>query len=213
MVLMDHELDDGVLEFCRERPGFFFERILGWEAWGKQLEVAEAVRDGIEGKGPRWIAVRAGNGVGKTALAARVMLWALRCFEEAIVVTTAPTVRQVDELLWREARTAYKGSRIRLGGKFYEGESYWKLGARQFAIGISPQRDEPEKLQGFHAPPYPATPSSPRSPSYAPVSPGPTPSPTRSGRSVYYWDGIVPAPTPALFPIRRACQCRPHRLQ
>ena len=59
------------------------------------------MRDAIDGRGPKRIAVRSGNGVGKTAIAARVLLWVLRCYPESIVITTAPTTRQVNELLWR----------------------------------------------------------------------------------------------------------------
>ena len=93
-------------------------RVLGWQPWPKQAEIARAVQDAIAGDGPRRIAVRSGNGVGKTALAARIMLWALRCHPSSVVVTTAPTQRQVSELLWREARDAYHGARIGLGGVF-----------------------------------------------------------------------------------------------
>lgn len=143
--------EEVVLRSWKE-PAWFLEFVLGFEATEAQKEIAEAVRDGMFGVGAKWIAVRAGNGVGKTAIAARMMLWAMRTFPEIVVVTTAPTERQVEEILWREARAAYKGSRVPLGGLFYEGQARWQLDERRFAIGLSPQHNEAEKLQGFHAP-------------------------------------------------------------
>ena len=104
------------------------------------------MRDAILGKGLKRVAVRSGNGVGKTALAARIMLWALRCFPESIVVTTAPTTRQVRELLWREARSAYHASVVPLGGVFYDGQPRWDLGPLRYAIGLSPEHTRPERL-------------------------------------------------------------------
>ena len=140
-----------VLDRSRHDPAFFFHRVLGWTPWTKQTLIAEAVRDAILGKGLKRVAVRSGNGVGKTALAARIMLWALRCFPESIVVTTAPTTRQVRELLWREARSAYHASVVPLGGVFYEGQPRWDLGPLRYAIGLSPEHTRPERFQGFHA--------------------------------------------------------------
>ena len=125
--------------------------MLGWTPWSKQVEIAEAVRDAVYGLGPKRVVVRSGNGAGKTAIAARVLLWALRCFPQSIVITTAPTTRQVNELLWREARSAYHASLYPLGGHFYEGRPKWELGARRFALGMSPENTRPERFQGFHA--------------------------------------------------------------
>ena len=136
---------------ARRDPAFFFREVLGWQPWSGQVEIAEAVRDAIAGDGPNRIAVRSGNGVGKTAIAARIMLWVLRCYRDSVVITTAPTSRQVTELLWREARDAYHASRYPLGGRFYDGKPQWELGPRRFALGMSPENTRPERFQGFHA--------------------------------------------------------------
>ena len=32
------------------------------------------------------------------------MIWWLLCYDDAVVITTAPTARQVSEMLWREIR-------------------------------------------------------------------------------------------------------------
>ncbi len=140
-----------VLARSRRDPGYFFRRALGWEPWARQVEIAHALAQAIHGAGPKRIAVRSGNGVGKTALAARLMLWVVRCFRESVVITTAPTERQVTELLWREARAAYQASRISLDGRLYEGQPRWDLGPNRFALGMSPEHTQPEGFQGFHA--------------------------------------------------------------
>ena len=132
-------------------PAYFFEHILGWQPWSRQIDIALAVRDAIAGRGPKRIAIRSGNGVGKTAIAARIMLWALRCHRDSVVITTAPTTRQVTEILWREARDAYLAAHRPLGGTFYDGQARWDLGPRRFALGMSPENTRPERFQGFHA--------------------------------------------------------------
>ena len=136
---------------CQDDPAFFFRHVLGWTPWAKQAEIARAVAEAVRGAGPRRVAVRSGNGVGKTALAARLMLWALQSHPSSVVVTTAPTQRQVTELLWREARSAYYRARVPLGGVFYEGQPRWDFGPRRYAIGVSPEHTRPEAFQGFHA--------------------------------------------------------------
>lgn len=134
-----------------EDPYFFFQNILQWRPWSKQMEVADAVWEGLKGEGPKRVAVRSANGTGKTALAARIMLWAVGCFPGTVAVTTAPTMRQVNDLLWREARDAYRSARINLGGYFYEGQARWERDAKSFAVGLSPDHTRPERFQGFHA--------------------------------------------------------------
>ena len=135
----------------RRTPRSSFGTCSEWTPWAKQTEIARAVAAAVHGEGPRRVAVRSGNGVGKTALAARLMLWALYCHESSVVVTTAPTQRQVTELLWREARSAYYRARVDLGGVFYEGQPRWDLGPRRYAIGVSPEHTRAEAFQGFHA--------------------------------------------------------------
>lgn len=142
---------DAALFRARRDPRYFFERVLGWTPWSKQVEIAEALLDAIEGRGLRRLAVRSGNGVGKTALAARLMLWVLSCYPDSCVITTAPTARQVDELLWREARAAYHGSLLPLGGRFFDGRSRWDLAPLRYALGFTSEKSRPERFQGFHA--------------------------------------------------------------
>lgn len=79
-------------------PVRFFTDILGVKPWYRQVEVLEAVRDH-----PR-VAVRSGHKVSKSNSIAGVALWYYSSWDDARVVMTSTTSRQVDQILWRELR-------------------------------------------------------------------------------------------------------------
>ncbi len=64
----------------------------------------------------------------------------------AMVITTAPTQRQVRDLLWREIRSLYYRNAALIGGTI--GRTTLELGPHHFATGLS--TDSPERFQGFH---------------------------------------------------------------
>jgi phage terminase large subunit len=82
----------------RADPVAFFREILGVEPWSRQIEIIEAVRDH-----PR-VAVSSGHKVSKSHTAAGIALWYYCSFDDARVVMTSTTSRQVDQILWRELR-------------------------------------------------------------------------------------------------------------
>ena len=122
-------------------PPFFNEWILGGSFWSKQEEIILSVRDN------RYTTVRACHDVGKTYIASRTALWFLYSHPQSIVVTTAPTMRQVENLLWRELRSAHEASRQPLGGDPLK--TRLDIAPDWYAIGAS--SGDPDKLQGFHA--------------------------------------------------------------
>ncbi len=125
----------------RISPPFFNEWILGGSFWEKQEEIILSVRDN------RYTTVRACHDVGKTYIAARTALWFLYSHPQSIVVTTAPTMRQVENLLWRELRAAHEQSIRPLGGEPLK--TRLDISPDWYAIGAS--SGDPDKLQGFHA--------------------------------------------------------------
>jgi hypothetical protein len=130
-----------VLDRVRRDPVWFCRTVLGFEPWSKQRAVLEAVRD------HRRVAVRSAHGVGKTAIAARLVLWYLAAFPGSNVITTASTWTQVREQLWRELTVAYHAS-----GGFFTGtltDTRLELGPDWFALGLS--TDRPEAFAGYHA--------------------------------------------------------------
>jgi phage terminase large subunit len=82
----------------RANPVAFFREILGVEPWSKQIEIIEAVRDN-----PR-VAVKSGHKVAKSHSAAGIALCFYCSYEDARVVMTSTTSRQVDQILWRELK-------------------------------------------------------------------------------------------------------------
>jgi phage terminase large subunit len=89
-------------------PIWFCDRVLGASLWAKQQEIIEAVRD------TREVYVPSCHSSGKSSTAAHVALWFLFSHPNSIVVTTAPTGRQVKKILWQEIRKAYIGARVPL---------------------------------------------------------------------------------------------------
>jgi hypothetical protein len=102
------------------------------------------------------VVIRACHSVGKTFTLARMVLWFMFSFKDAVVITTAPTYRQVVLLLWGEIRKAKKSSKILLGGKLLSNKI--EVDDQWYAVGFSPQDKAGEgddqkgsTFQGFHA--------------------------------------------------------------
>ncbi|MBT4073530.1 MAG: DEAD/DEAH box helicase family protein [Chloroflexi bacterium] len=121
-------------------PAGFVRDELGAQLWESQIEIIEAIRDHVR------VAVRSCNGSGKTYVAAHVVLWWLMAFPESMVITTAPTERQVREVLWREIRRAYRGNEELIDGKLTR--TALEIGDKHYAYGLS--TNESERFQGYH---------------------------------------------------------------
>lgn len=127
----------------RRDPVWFILNILNVKyLTPQQKKVCRSIRDN------RRTAVPAGNGVGKTFLAACLVLWFLFCFDNSKVLTTAPTWFQVENLLWREIRTIL--SRSALAGNGSLTLTSVSLSNEWFAVGLS--TNDPTRFQGIHAP-------------------------------------------------------------
>lgn len=129
-------------EKSRKDPDWWIEQILGSRLWLMQREIAKSVF-----QYPR-TTVRSCTGSGKTFIAGRIALAFLENYSPSIVITTAPTFRQVESILWKEIATAYRGAKFPLGGRLTA--TRLELADNWFALGLS--TDEPERFQGFHAP-------------------------------------------------------------
>jgi hypothetical protein len=127
---------------AQEDPSFFVENVVSMTTlWEKQKEIMRSVRDNSR------TIVRSCNGAGKTFTTANTVTWFLTTHPQSIVVSTAPTARQVRELLWQEINNIHKNSRYPLGGRCLNVN--WTMGAKWFAVGLS--TDDPNRFQGFHA--------------------------------------------------------------
>lgn len=82
----------------RQDPVSFFRTELGVEPWSRQVEIIEAVRD------HKRVAVSSGHKCSKSHTAAGIAHWFFASFDDARVVMSSTTSRQVDQILWREFR-------------------------------------------------------------------------------------------------------------
>ncbi len=126
----------------REDPKWFVENVLGGQLWEKELEILDSV------KNHRDTAVRSCHASGKTFTAARIANWWLCSYTDSVVITTAPTFRQVKEILWREIRSAVAGKHIYPENAVLDTQI--NLGENWFALGLSTDRSD--QFQGFHSP-------------------------------------------------------------
>jgi hypothetical protein len=79
-----------------DRPVEFFTQILGVTPWSRQVDILEAVRDHDR------VCVRSGHKVSKSNSLAGIALCFYASFDDARVVMSSTTARQVDQILWRE---------------------------------------------------------------------------------------------------------------
>lgn len=120
-------------------PARFVDAVLGHDIWTMQAQILRSVRDN------RRTAVKACHSSGKTYVASEAVLWWLHQYEDAIVVTTAPTWTQVERLLWGEIHKALAGSSMRVP---IVNQTELMYGPGHYAIGLS--TNEGVKFQGFH---------------------------------------------------------------
>lgn len=136
----------------RNDPTFFFTEILGVHTLEPyQVDIINAFV-----KCDR-LHVSTCHALGKTFIMARIALYFLSIYKGCKVITTAPTHRQVEELLWGELRSAHKNSRYSIGGHLTN--TKLKMDDDWFALGFSPKKDsvaesdaqQSSSFQGFHA--------------------------------------------------------------
>ena len=138
------------VKLFRKEPERFMTDALGLNPdhiWPKMQEVMDSVRDNQK------TAVKAGHSVSKTFTAARLVLQFLYCYgPHATVVTTAPTDKQVVEVLWREIRDAKNSAIAKLPGEILTQQL--NIGDKWFATGFSTRPDtvtgQATAFQGYH---------------------------------------------------------------
>ena len=124
-------------------PSYFTQKILNKVLWPVQEEILRSVQENAR------TAVRSCHGIGKTFTAAMAILWFLYTHKKAIVLSTAPTWRQVEKLIWKEIRSAYREALIPLGGNLLpKAPELHLINDEWYAAGLS--TNEPDRFQGFH---------------------------------------------------------------
>lgn len=137
-------------EEYRADPVRWVREVLGGDPWEMQQQILRAVAE------HRRVTVRSCHGVGKSWTAACAVMWFLYTRSPCLVLTTAPTHRQVKEVLWKEIRRQHRcmfDPARGLAGDWPKGElreTALRLGDDRFALGLT--TDETDRFQGFHAP-------------------------------------------------------------
>lgn len=128
-------------EKIRKDPVYFVKEGFGHDLWEKQRDVILSVM------GNKYTTVRSCNGIGKSFIAADVVLWFLCTLKNSIVLTTAPTFRQVEAILWREINNTYSKALWTLGGTILN--TSLSISDKWYAAGLS--TNNPSRFQGYHA--------------------------------------------------------------
>lgn len=133
-----------VRERAPKDPIWWTHKALGVEFWSAQRDIIEAVRDYER------VSARSCHGIGKSHLAGNTALWFLYSFPYSIVLTTAPTWRQVEKLVWKEIRSSIRKAKIELGGELAKRSPELQIVQDEWvALGLS--TNQPDRFQGFHA--------------------------------------------------------------
>lgn len=153
-VMSDYEKAEAVRKviYLQNNPDTWITKMLGEESLEDyHVRICKAVVEYDR------IAIKACHAVGKTWICGRLVTWFISNFKNSIVITTAPTNRQVETLLWGEIRKAVKRSKTKLGGSLLTKK--WTIDDDWYAMGFSPQggadsgngEQQGSSFQGFHA--------------------------------------------------------------
>lgn len=127
----------------RRKIAHYIADELAFQMWERQEEIANAVETY-----PR-TAVRSCHAAGKSTIAARVALAYLQTRQNSIVITTAPTDRQVENVLWRHINTAAISAPANLPGRALK--KRYEIAPDWYALGFKGDSKNSDAFQGFHA--------------------------------------------------------------
>lgn len=138
---MDELID--ALEIYYDNPTAFLEDMLDMECDDWQGVVASDVAN--ESK----VAVKSGQGVGKTALEAGLIIWFLVCRPYSKVIATAPTMQQLYDVLWAEIAKWLNTSKVKNLLTWTKTKVYM-VGDSERWFATAKTATKPENMQGFH---------------------------------------------------------------
>lgn len=131
------------IDYYYDRPVEFCADLLGMDADEWQKEVLNDLATNSK------VSVRSGQGVGKTALEAGAILWFLTCRPYAKIIATAPTMKQLYDVLWAEVAKWLNDSLIKDLLKWTKTKVYM-VGDSERWFATARTATKPENMQGFH---------------------------------------------------------------
>ena len=96
------------------------------------------------------VAVKSGQGVGKTGLESVALLWFLSCFPFPRVVATAPTKQQLHDVLWSEVEKWRSRSPLLKEILKWTKTYIYMIGYEKRWFAVARTATKPENMQGFH---------------------------------------------------------------
>lgn len=124
-------------------PSWMIKNVLRANLWSKQAEIIQSVWE------HRRTTVRGCHGFGKSFIAGQAILAFLYGHKPSIVLSTAPTWRQVEKLVWKEVRASFRKAIVPLGGKLSPKRPEIQIQQDEwYAAGLS--TTDPDRFQGFH---------------------------------------------------------------
>lgn len=116
--------------------------------WSKQKEICYSIVE------YQRTAVKASHSNGKTMIMSRLGVWHLvtKPLGESMLLTTAPTNRQVEFILWKEIRQTHHRAFLKDKGFGEVLTKQWKWNGSTIGLGASPSKYDESAFQGFHSP-------------------------------------------------------------
>jgi len=127
-------------------PASWIRRVTGAQPWSRQEEILKELFRSHR------LVVRSANAVGKSWTAAQAVVLFATHFRPAVVVTTAPTFRQVRDIIWREIRKTWRAA-LNRGYRLGEEplQTTWRPDPNVLVTGIAVPDWATANLQGLHA--------------------------------------------------------------
>lgn len=96
------------------------------------------------------VAIKSGQGVGKTGLEAVALLWFLCCYPYPRIVATAPTKQQLHDVLWSEVSKWMSNSPLLSEILKWTKTYIYMVGNEKRWFAVARTATKPENMQGFH---------------------------------------------------------------
>ena len=133
---------NGPMRYAKD-PVLFLREVLDMDPDDWQSATAMDVQDHAK------VAVKSGQGVGKTALEAGLCIWFLCCRPYAKVICTAPTMQQLYDVLWAEIAKWLQSSKVK-DLLIWTKTKVYMNGDSERWFATAKTATKPENMQGFH---------------------------------------------------------------
>jgi phage terminase large subunit len=147
--LLEQNLGTLIDSYRNYPENYFRDRLNVSNLWAGELAILEAIPKALKEK--KNIVVASGHSLGKDFTCGGIVPYLLESWGPCIVITTAPTDRQVQKIMWGEISAAYGRAKIRPPGELLTQEI--KISPDWYALGFTTKEtgNAIGKFQGFHS--------------------------------------------------------------